>query len=129
MLIREGLRDVPTMKAVMGTMSDADISAVAGHYSALPKIPMASAVRQDQRLRGAEISRRALCGTCHLADYTGQNQVPRLAGQNEAYLLTALKQFRDHPGPGRDTIMSATLMGMTDRDLEDLAHYFAVSRP
>lgn len=128
-IIREGLRDVPTMKAVMGTMSDADISAVAGHYSALPKIPMASTVRQEQRLRGAEISRRALCGTCHLADYTGQNQVPRLAGQNEAYLLAALKQFRDHAGPGRDTIMSATLMGMTDRDLEDLAHYFAVSRP
>jgi len=128
-LIREGLRDVPTMKAVMGTMSDADIAAVARHYSALPKIPAPTTVRQEQRLRGAELSRRALCGTCHLADYTGQNQVPRLAGQNEPYLLLALKQFRDHAGPGRDTIMSATLLGMSDRDLEDLAHYFAVSRP
>jgi len=128
-LIREGLRDVPTMKAVMGTLVDADITAIARHYSALPKIPMATAVRQDQRLRGAEISRRALCGTCHLADYTGQDQVPRLAGQNEPYLLDALKQFRDHAGPGRDTIMSATLLGMSDRDLEDLAHYLAVSRP
>jgi cytochrome c553 len=128
-IIREGLRDVPTMKAVMGTVTDADIAALARHYSALPKLPMATAVRQDQRLRGAEISRRALCGTCHLADYTGQNQVPRLAGQNEPYLLFALKQFRDHSGPGRDTIMSGTLQGMSDRELEDLAHYFAVSRP
>jgi cytochrome c553 len=128
-IIREGLREVPTMKAVMGTLSDADIAAIARHYSALPKVPMANAVRQEQRLRGAEISRRALCGTCHLADYTGQNQVPRLAGQNEPYLLFALKQFRDHAGPGRDTIMSGTLQGMSDRELEDLAHYFAVSRP
>jgi cytochrome c553 len=128
-IIREGLRDVPTMKAVMGPLTDADIGALARHYSALPKVPMATAVRQEQRLRGAEISRRALCGTCHLADYTGQNQVPRLAGQNEPYLLFALKQFRDHAGPGRDTIMSGTLAGMSDRDLEDLAHYFAVSRP
>jgi cytochrome c553 len=128
-IIREGLRDVPTMKAVMGTMSDADIMAVARHYSALPKVPLPTTVRQEQRLRGAEISRRALCGTCHLADYTGQNQVPRLAGQNEPYLLHSLRQFRDHPGPGRDTIMAATLLGLSDRDLEDLAHYFAVSRP
>jgi cytochrome c553 len=128
-IIREGLRDVPSMKAVMGTLSDPDIAAIARHYSALPKVPMVTAVRQEQRLRGAEISRRAQCGTCHLADYTGQNQVPRLAGQNEPYLLFALKQFRDHSGPGRDTIMSGTLQGMTDRELEDLAHYFAVSRP
>lgn len=55
--------------------------------------------------------------------------MPRLAGQNEPYLLYALKQFRDHAGPGRDTIMSGTLTGMADRELEDLAHYFAVSRP
>lgn len=128
-IIREGLREVPTMKAVMGPLTDADIAALARHYSAQPKVPMATAVRQEQRLRGAEISRRALCGTCHLADYTGQNQVPRLAGQNEPYLLFALKQFRDHAGPGRDTIMSGTLQGMSDRELEDLAHYFAVSRP
>jgi cytochrome c553 len=117
------------MKAVMGPLSDEDIAAIARHYSALPKLPMATTVRAEQRLRGAEISRRALCGTCHLADYTGQNQVPRLAGQNEAYLLTAMKQFRDGPGPGRDTIMAGTLAGMSDGNLEDLAHYFAVSRP
>ncbi len=90
---------------------------------------MAMEVRREQRLRGAEISRKALCGTCHLADYTGQNQVPRLAGQNEAYLRFALTQFRDHAGPGRDTIMSATLLGMTDAELADLAHYLASSRP
>jgi cytochrome c553 len=86
-------------------------------------------VQREQRLRGAELSRRALCGTCHLADYTGQKQVPRLAGQNEAYLRLSLKQFRDDPGPGRDTIMAATLLGMRDDDLRDLAHYLASSRP
>ena len=42
---------------------------------------------------------------------------------------TVGQQFRDHAGPGRDTIMSGTLQGMSDRELEDLAHYFAVSRP
>ena len=36
-----------------------------------------------------------------------------------------MKQFRDHPGPGRDTIMAASLYGFKDADLADLAHYLA----
>ena len=55
--------------------------------------------------------------------------MPRLAGQHEAYLLQALKQFRDSPGPGRDTIMASTLRGHTDSDLENLAHYMAHGKP
>jgi len=74
---------------------------------------------------GADIADKALCGSCHLPDYRGQNQVPRLAGQNEAFLNWSLRMFRDNPGPGRDTIMAATLRGMTDADLANLAHYFA----
>jgi hypothetical protein len=34
-----------------------------------------------------------------------------------------MKQFRDHAGPGRDTIMSASLFGLKDSDLTDLAHF------
>lgn len=128
-LIREGLRDVPAMKAVMGGLGDEEIVALARHYAAQAAVPLVMTVQREQRLRGAELSRRALCGTCHLADYTGQKQVPRLAGQNEAYLRLSLKQFRDDPGPGRDTIMAATLLGMRDDDLRDLAHYLASSRP
>ena len=41
------------------------------------------------------------------------------------FLLEAMKQFRDHPGPGRDTIMAASLYGLKDGDLADLAHYLA----
>ena len=128
-LMREGLRDVPVMKPHVERLTDEQIGALARHFAAQTAVPMPLTVRPAQRLRGAELSRRALCGTCHLADYTGQHQVPRLAGQNEAYLLYALKQFRDHPGPGRDTIMAASLHGMNDGDLADLAHYFASNRP
>ncbi len=70
-----------------------------------------------------------LCGTCHLADYAGQKQVTRLAGQDETYLVYSMKQFRDNPGPGRDTIMAATLYGLSDADLANLAHYLATFKP
>jgi cytochrome c553 len=64
-----------------------------------------------------------LCGTCHLPDYSGREQIPRLAGQQEAFLLYAMKQFRDHPGLGRDTIMAASLYGLKDAELADMAHF------
>lgn len=124
-LIREGLRDVPTMNHLLRGMSDQDIIGLARHYSALPLMPRPGPAEVERVRQGARISKAMLCGTCHLPDYTGQQQVPRLAGQNEAYLLQAMKEFRDHPGPGRDTIMSASLRGLNDEDLGHLAHYLA----
>jgi cytochrome c553 len=124
-LIREGLRDVPAMKAVMAGIEDSEISALASHFAAQPAAAAAGPVQPEKVRLGAETARARLCGTCHLADYTGQNQVPRLAGQNEDYLVQSMKQFRDNPGPGRDTIMAATLRGLNDVELGNLAHYLA----
>ena len=53
----------------------------------------------------------------------------RLAGQREDYLLAAMTQLRDNPGPGRDTIMAATLRGLSDADLGALAHHLATFKP
>ena len=125
MLIREGLRDVPAMKALLADMSDDEIIALAGHYAAQPAGAASGTVNQAQSRRGEALAGRMLCGTCHLGDYAGQRQVPRLAGQDEHYLLQSMKAFRDHPGPGRDTIMAATLRGLSDSELADLAHYLA----
>lgn len=60
--------------------------------------------------------------------YAGRNQVPRPAGQDEAYLLLSTKQFRDNPGPGRDTIMASTLRGLSEAELADLAQHPAHHR-
>lgn len=128
-LIREGLRDVPEMKAVMGGLSDAEIVALAGHFSAQPAQRPPGAVDPATFAAGAAVSKRALCGTCHLPDYSGQNQVPRLARQHEPYLAATLKMYRDAPAPGRDTAMSAVLYGLQDAELKQLSHYFAHQEP
>ena len=124
-LIREGLRDVPQMKEIVAGMSDETIIALAQHFAAQTPVSKPGAVNQDKARLGAATASRALCGTCHVPDYTGQKQVPRLAGQDETYLVHSMKQFRDNPGPGRDTIMAAALYGLSDADLANLAHYLA----
>ena len=128
-LIREGLRDIPSMKAVMGTLNDEQIVALARHFSAQPVAAPGAPRRAEPFKAGAVVSQRALCGTCHLPTYAGQNQVPRLASQQEAYLLATMKMYRDKPDPGRDTAMSAALYGLKDAELEALAHYLSQQGP
>ena len=122
-LIREGLREIPQMKGMLDKVTDPEIVALANYFSVQAPVKAPGTVNSEIYLRGQETSRKMLCGTCHLPDYSGRQQIPRLAGQREDFLLYAMKQFRDHPGPGRDTIMSASLYGLKDRDLTDLAHY------
>ncbi len=124
-LIREGLRDVPSMAALMKDITDEEIVALANFFAAQTLPPRAPPSQAAKAKAGAELAGKALCGTCHLPNYAGQQQVPRLAGQQEAYLLQALKEFRDKPGPGRDTLMSGPLQGMSDADLANLAHFLA----
>jgi len=122
-LIREGLRDIPQMKGLMDGVTDAEIVMLANYFAAQAPARVTKAPDAAVYQRGQATAARMLCGTCHLPDFSGRQQVPRLAGQNEAFLADAMKQFRDHPGPGRDTIMAASLRGLKDSDLADLAHY------
>ncbi|MEO8248950.1 MAG: c-type cytochrome [Burkholderiales bacterium] len=128
-IMREGLRDVPAMKEVVAGMKDEEIVELAKHFAAQPFKPNARAPDAEKARLGAEIARARLCSTCHLANYSGQQQVPRIGGQNEAYLVESMKQFRDNPGPGRDTIMASTLRGLTDADLASLANHLANFKP
>ncbi len=74
------------------------------------------------RLRTASRSRSRRPATRSAA---GREQMPRLAGQREDYLFHSMKQFRDGSATGRDTIMAASLHGMSEEDLRDLAHYLS----
>jgi cytochrome c553 len=124
-IIREGLREIPQMKGVLDGMKDADLVVLANYFSTQTPIRVPGLVNSETYQRGKDLAGNMRCGNCHLPDYVGQQQVPRLAGQHEAFLLLAMKQFRDHPGLGRDSIMAASLYGLKDNDLADLAHFLS----
>lgn len=124
-MIREGIRDIPVMKGQLDGLSDPQIIALAKFYSAQTLKPVPG--KRDDALyeRGQFLSKQALCGTCHLPDYVGREQMPRLAGQREDYLLHTMRQFRNNQAIGRDTIMAASLYGMNDDDLKAIAQYLS----
>ena len=127
-LIREGLREIPAMKGTLDGVPDTELIALAQYFSA--QVAPKSATANLEKLsfqRGQELAKSALCGTCHLPDHRGRDQVPRLASQHETYLRKVMQEYRDNPGPGRDTVMAAALYGINDAQLKDLAHFFARS--
>jgi cytochrome c553 len=124
-LMREGVRPVEAMTPFVKDLKDDVIVALAKHYAALAPKPSGEAVEAALAARGAEIAQAKRCESCHLPSLAGSAQIPRIGKQRIDYLVHSLKQFRDHPHPGADTIMSGAVVGLSDADLLALAHYAA----
>jgi cytochrome c553 len=124
-MIREGLSAVPAMKGMLDGLTDEELTALARHYAQMPLSP-ARATRNDTKAaKGAAISQRMLCATCHLPNYVGREQMPRLSGQREDYLVQSMRDFLAGRTAGRDTLMTNALLGLTEADISDLAHHLA----
>ena len=128
-LIREGMRDIPPMKGVLDNVPDAELSALAQHYAALPVSKPSTPRRPELFARGEALSKEMRCGICHLPNYVGREQMPRLAGQREDYLLHTMRSMKSNQVAGRDPIMTASLYGISDADLQAIAHFLAHTTP
>jgi len=67
----------------------------------------------------------AVCAACHGADgnKTLDNTYPRLAGQYADYLAKVLHDYKS--GKRKNAIMAGQAQNLTDKDIADLASYFA----
>jgi cytochrome c553 len=124
-LMREGVRQIPVMAALVKDLTDAELEGLAKHFSMLQPKPSGEVLDAARVTRGAPLAERLRCASCHLPTLAGQDQMPRLAKQRIDYMIAALKSFRDNTRSGADTMMSAVVVGLSDADLEALAHYAA----
>lgn len=124
-MTREGIRGTAVMQALLKDLPDADIVALSKHYASLAAA--ASVEPADRKLfeRGRQVAAKNRCGSCHLPTYRGREQMPRLAGQREEFLLEVMLQYRQNRRPGGDTLMAAALYGLPEEDFKAMAHYFA----
>ena len=124
-LFREGLRQVPAMAAVFAKTSEQDLLDLAAHFNRQTLQPGVGTKNAELYEKGAALSKKGSCGGCHLPDYRGHDQIPRLAGQREDYLLLTMIAYRDGKRSGTDTTMTGILYGISDPEIRALAHYFA----
>jgi cytochrome c553 len=114
---------------VVRGLKDPEIIRLAEHFAKLPARGMETGTAERALVeRGSRRAKELRCGICHLSDFRGQNQIPRLAGQREAYLEAEMRAYRDGKRSGGDTIMAAALYGVSDADIRALAHYLSRRR-
>jgi cytochrome c553 len=126
-LIREGIRQVPAMAAVTDGMADRDIEDLAAYFATLPPGPPEDRRPRDAALyaAGEAVIGPRHCGVCHLPALTGREQVPRITGQREEYLLRAMTEYRDGQRVGADAQMNGAMVGISDAEIAALAHFLA----
>ncbi|RAI59481.1 c-type cytochrome [Roseicella frigidaeris] len=126
-LFRERLRTDPPMPDLAQGLDDAAVEDLAAFYAGLPPGPAPDRGPPEAAAlaAGAGLSEQLRCGICHKADYHGQAQVPRIAGQREEFLQHALTAYRDNQRHGTDTNMNAVMHGVSDAEIAAIAHYMA----
>jgi cytochrome c553 len=113
------------MAGMLDKVTDPDFFDIGAYYAR--RAPPRAIGKPDPnlRVRGAELAKSMGCGSCHLGDYSGQKQVPRIANQREDYLAATMKAYRDNKRVGADTSMNGILHKVPDGDIEALAHFLA----
>lgn len=72
--------------------------------------------------RGKELFAK-LCIRCHGDDAHGNEQYPRLAGQNAAYLQSSITRYRDGTGIRNNQLMSIATGTLKNDDIVAVANY------
>ena len=125
-LFRDGRRNnAPMVEAAKGLTND-DLRAFAGYISRLPSpAPPPDPPDAARFARGQAVTRQHPCGVCHNPDFSGREQMPRLANQREDYLLKAMREYKSASRIGYAGAMATELQRLSDDDLQDVAHFFA----
>jgi len=128
-LFREARRNKSgtPMDAMAQPLKDDDLRSLAALFSRQPPPkPPAQGRDEAKYARGKALVGKRNCAVCHNPDFSGRDQMPRLAAQREDYLLKAMRDYRkgDRIGYGSAT-MPEELAGLSEADLGDIAHYLA----
>lgn len=122
---KAGRRSDPRMSPMAANLSPDDMHDLADYFASQKLVATdfkADAVKVDA---GRKKSEELLCTMCHLGGFTGQNEMPRVAGQQYAYIVKQLQDFRAKNRTNDAGNMTSVTKTLTDADIENLANYIA----
>jgi cytochrome c553 len=123
-MYREGLRVAEPMNEYAKRLGDDDLRSAAAFLASLPPPKPAGGPVDSARFeRGHALAQTHHCLVCHRPDLSGQDSVPRLAGQREDYLLKTLRDYKTGVRRGYEPTMAEALQPVDDAALGDLAYY------
>jgi cytochrome c553 len=88
------LRVVEPMNQMMQGLKDDDLRNMAAYLAKLPPPEPAGGTVDSARMEKAPaFIEQHRCNFCHNRHYSGEQNVPRLGGQREVYLVKALREY------------------------------------
>ncbi len=122
---KAGRRANEIMQGIVADLSKEEMQALARHFSQQPwpRTPFQADAVDVARAEQAAVA--GACTTCHLGNYHGNNSdVPRVAGQQPAYLERTTKEMKTKVR-ANNPFMTDLLSTYDDADLAALAHWLA----
>jgi cytochrome c553 len=123
-MFREKLRIYEPMNEMAKALTDDDLRAFSDFIATLPS-PSADAGDPARLQRAQALVQQHHCDSCHSADFSGRDNVPRLADQREDYLAKTMREYKDNSRHGYDGTMAEVLQPVTPEQIDDLAYFFA----
>jgi cytochrome c553 len=65
---------------------------------------------------------------CHMAAFAGQNEIPKVAGQQYDYIVKQMRDFKARTRTNDAGNMTSVSQTLSETDIENLAHYITSLR-
>ena len=125
-MFREKLRVFEPMNEMAKPLTDDDLRTFSDFIAKSPKpVPPADAGDPARMARAQALAQQHRCNSCHNPDYSGKDNVPRIAYQREDYLAKTLGEYKDNSRHGYDASMADVMAEVTPAQIADLAYFIA----
>jgi len=120
---KEGRRVDPVMTAMASSLSKQDMIDLGNFYAAQSVIPSTFNADPAKVKLGLDKANETLCAMCHLGGFSGQNEIPRVAGQQHDYIVKQMLDFKARRRTNDAGNMTSVAQTLSETDIENLAHY------
>ena len=125
---KEGRRTNPVMTAMAASLSRQDMIDLGNFYAAQPSKPSTFKADETKIKLGLAKANETLCSMCHLGGFSGQNEIPRVAGQQYDYIVKQMLDFKARRRTNDAGNMTSVAQTLSETDIENLAHYITSLR-
>lgn len=119
-----GERKDQWMEPAIKLLSESERLNIVAFYTAMRVTPASIAAPSEA---GRQIYHR-VCARCHGEQALGGERFPRLAGQQNTYLVRALTNYRNRTGTRMEPEMLAMTAALKDTDIKAVADYLSALR-
>jgi cytochrome c553 len=113
------------MNEMAKPLSDDDLRTFSDFIAKLPKPVPTEAGDPARMARASGVAQQHRCNSCHNPDFSGKDNVPRIAGQREDYLVKTLSEYKNNTRHGYDGSMADVMAAVTLEQIADLAWMLA----